>query len=238
MPVEVYIYDGDTVLEVTDETGVVLKEYTTTGGRHGDILSEFDGTSTRFFEPDGLGSTSALTDESQTVVDQWKYQAFGLSIQTIGTDENPFTWLGRHAYYSDVQTSLYLLGSGTRYFDPATARFLSRDPVGFSGGDANLYRYVANNPTNELDPSGLGTGTWSYLCASTAAVCVGICTCTDPGQAGWLLTLSMTLLEKACCNVSCFCGNFNPAAQPGAMMGCLQRLLRAAMGAGVTCNCN
>jgi uncharacterized protein RhaS with RHS repeats len=34
-------------------------------------------------------------------------------------------------------------------------RFISEDPVGFSGGDANLYGYVGNNPTNYTDPSGL-----------------------------------------------------------------------------------
>lgn len=30
-----------------------------------------------------------------------------------------------------------------------------RDSLGFHAGDANLYRYVGNNPTNETDPSGL-----------------------------------------------------------------------------------
>jgi len=31
----------------------------------------------------------------------------------------------------------------------------SQDPIGFAGGDANLYRYVGNGPTNATDPSGL-----------------------------------------------------------------------------------
>ena len=31
----------------------------------------------------------------------------------------------------------------------------SQDPIGFAGGDANLYRYVGNSPTNATDPSGL-----------------------------------------------------------------------------------
>ena len=29
------------------------------------------------------------------------------------------------------------------------------DPLGFGGGDPNLYRYVTNAPTNATDPSGL-----------------------------------------------------------------------------------
>ena len=34
-------------------------------------------------------------------------------------------------------------------------RFISQDPIGFAGEDANLYRYVGNNPVNATDPSGL-----------------------------------------------------------------------------------
>ncbi|MCY2981903.1 MAG: hypothetical protein NTU79_24850 [Planctomycetota bacterium] len=32
---------------------------------------------------------------------------------------------------------------------------MSKDPIGFDAGDANLYRYVGNGPTNGSDPSGL-----------------------------------------------------------------------------------
>lgn len=34
-------------------------------------------------------------------------------------------------------------------------RFLSEDPIGFRGGDSNLYRYVGNNPLYANDPYGL-----------------------------------------------------------------------------------
>ena len=42
-----------------------------------------------------------------------------------------------------------------RYFDPAPGTFVSADPLGFRAGDANLYRYVFNSPTNFTDPSGM-----------------------------------------------------------------------------------
>lgn len=48
--------------------------------------------------------------------------------------------------------------SEARWYDPENGRFLSEDPVGFEGGDVNLYAYVGNNPVNRFDPSGL---TWS-----------------------------------------------------------------------------
>ena len=61
MPVTKYIYDGDAVLQETDGAGVTQKTYTRTGPRYGDLLSEFDGTSTKYYEPDGLGSTAGQT---------------------------------------------------------------------------------------------------------------------------------------------------------------------------------
>jgi uncharacterized protein RhaS with RHS repeats len=40
-------------------------------------------------------------------------------------------------------------------YSPNLGRWLQEDPVGFEAGDANLYRYVLNNPTNLTDPNGL-----------------------------------------------------------------------------------
>ena len=43
------------------------------------------------------------------------------------------------------------------HYDPERGRFLSEDPIGFNGGDMNLYRYVGNNSLNYTDPLGLTT---------------------------------------------------------------------------------
>jgi hypothetical protein len=40
-------------------------------------------------------------------------------------------------------------------YDPKAGRWLSLDPIGFQAGDEDLYRYVANNPVDLIDPSGL-----------------------------------------------------------------------------------
>ncbi|MGH7343381.1 MAG: RHS repeat-associated core domain-containing protein, partial [Candidatus Rokuibacteriota bacterium] len=45
-----------------------------------------------------------------------------------------------------------------RYYHPGFHRFISEDPIGFQGGDANLYAYVGNAPTNATDPKGLSDG--------------------------------------------------------------------------------
>jgi hypothetical protein len=41
-----------------------------------------------------------------------------------------------------------------RPYNPAIARFLSQDPLSYNAGDTNLYRYVANEPTQRIDPMG------------------------------------------------------------------------------------
>jgi RHS repeat-associated protein len=41
-----------------------------------------------------------------------------------------------------------------RYYDPATGRFFSQDPIRFAGG-INFYSYVSNNSVLRIDPSGL-----------------------------------------------------------------------------------
>jgi hypothetical protein len=40
-------------------------------------------------------------------------------------------------------------------YDPTIGRFISEDPIAFDGGDANLYRFVGNSPTNATDPTGM-----------------------------------------------------------------------------------
>jgi hypothetical protein len=42
-----------------------------------------------------------------------------------------------------------------RGYTPATGQFISDDPLGLIGGDPNIRRYVHNNPTTRIDPSGL-----------------------------------------------------------------------------------
>ncbi|MBI1883895.1 MAG: RHS repeat-associated core domain-containing protein, partial [Chlamydiae bacterium] len=54
----------------------------------------------------------------------------------------------------DVETGLQ--NSRARYYDPALARFISKDPIGFAGG-VNVYQYTGSNPINWIDPWGLKT---------------------------------------------------------------------------------
>jgi hypothetical protein len=44
--------------------------------------------------------------------------------------------------------------------DANVGRFIGQDPIGFSAGDSNLYRYVGNSPLNGSDPSGTKDTRW------------------------------------------------------------------------------
>lgn len=48
-----------------------------------------------------------------------------------------------------------LVRFGYRDYDPETGRWTARDPIGFAGGDTNLYGYVLGDPVNFIDPDGL-----------------------------------------------------------------------------------
>ena len=43
---------------------------------------------------------------------------------------------------------------GARYYNPATGRFLSEDPLGFAGSGPNLYAYAGDDPIDLYDPFG------------------------------------------------------------------------------------
>ena len=52
-------------------------------------------------------------------------------------------------------TDIDLQHNRARWYDPATGTWISKDPIEFAAGDANLYRYVENNTLQFVDPSGL-----------------------------------------------------------------------------------
>ncbi len=98
----------------------------------------------------GLGSTIALADTAGVVQTSYSYEPFGKATVSGTSNSNPFRFTGRE---EDGATGLYFFRA--RYLNPTFGRFISEDPIGFAGGDPNLYAYVGNGPTYRTDPLGL-----------------------------------------------------------------------------------
>jgi RHS repeat-associated protein len=101
---------------------------------------------------DGLGSVRQLADGQGYVVQRYDYSPFGQVMAAEGGWANPLRYSGEQW---DADAGLLYLRA--RWYDPATGRFLTRDP--FPGLAAlpqtqHPYVYVGNNPVNLVDPSG------------------------------------------------------------------------------------
>jgi len=120
--------------------------------RYAPGLARVAGSAVSYYLEDRLGSVVGLADAIQNVTDTFRYDAWGNLLQQQGTAAAPYQWLGEEGYYLNPDAGLYLLG--LRHYAPTLGRFLTRDPIGFSGG-TNLYGYVGNGPINHTDRYGL-----------------------------------------------------------------------------------
>ena len=95
------------------------------------------------------------TPGTTTVVDHRVYSSFGEITSQIDptTVDCIFGYTGR-----PLDGATGLQNNLNRWYDASVGRWLSQDPIGFGGRDANLYGYCDNAPTDATDPS--GTAEW------------------------------------------------------------------------------
>ncbi|WP_153559314.1 RHS repeat-associated core domain-containing protein [Roseimaritima sediminicola] len=113
---------------------------------------------------DHLGSVRDLVDNNGVVRQHVVYDSFGNRLIEQDYDASGTAIASSHASAVDTlfgytgrdwDADVELQNNRARWYDPITGRWLSQDPIGFNAGDANLYRYVGNGPTEATDPSGL-----------------------------------------------------------------------------------
>ena len=140
-------YIGD--LAETDASGNITAYYIYGLG----LISKITPTNQAYFYHfDGIGSTVAITDSSGAIVNKYSYDEYGKVLSQEEAISNPFKYVGQFGVMDEGNGLLYMRA---RFYDPEVGRFISKDPIGFAGGDLNLYSYVANNPVNWIDPEGL-----------------------------------------------------------------------------------
>jgi RHS repeat-associated protein len=144
-----YIYDHwGNLLAEADGSNQITRKYI-----HGRGLLAVATSAARYcYHFNAIGNTVALTDMSQNVVNSYAYDPFGTVLNQAETVSQPFKFVGRYGVMAEPNGLYYMRA---RYYDPTVGRFISEDPIGFAGGDVNLYAYVQNDPVNRRDPYGL-----------------------------------------------------------------------------------
>lgn len=138
---ENYTYDQADHILVDGTTNYIY-------GPDGQVLEQITGTIPTWYHHDRLGSTRALTDNTGAVAGTFTYDPYGNQTASTGTTTTPIGYAGA---YKDAETGLlYLIN---RYYNPATAQFLTRDPLDAQTHSA--YGYVSSDPLNGTDPTGL-----------------------------------------------------------------------------------
>lgn len=100
---------------------------------------------------DHLGSPRLVVETGTgDVYQRLDYDAFGNVVQDTNPGFQPFGFAGG-IYDQDTK----LVRFGARDYDPELGRWTSKEPLGFTAGDTNLYVYSKNDMVNLVDPTGL-----------------------------------------------------------------------------------
>ena len=100
---------------------------------------------------DQVGTLRIVTNENGTIVKRIDYDTFGnVLLDSNPSMRVPFGFAGG-LYDPDTKLTRF----GYRDYDARTGKWTAKDPIGFGGGDTNLYGYVLNDPVNFVDPEGL-----------------------------------------------------------------------------------
>ena len=102
--------------------------------------------------------------QTAAVVNHLIYNAFGILVSSTDGAVNPasispllnFRYTGK--FFDD---STGLQNNINRWYDNTNGKWISVDPIGFRGGDINLYRYVKNQIIQTIDDNGTKSNSYS-----------------------------------------------------------------------------
>jgi YD repeat-containing protein len=106
-----YLYDEDNGIEEVDVNGSILARYAQSEEKD-EPLAMLRGGATNYYEQDGLGSVTSLSDPSGAVAQTYTFDSYGKQTAASGTLPNPFRFTAREL---DAETNLYSYRA--RYYD-------------------------------------------------------------------------------------------------------------------------
>jgi RHS repeat-associated protein len=125
-----------------------------------------------YLHHDQLGSTRLLTTATGKPTATFTYTAYGEPAAKTG---HATTLLGYAGQYTDAETDLQYLRA--RFYDPAMAQFLTRDPIEDFTREPYVYAY--DNPLGYSDPDGL----WGVAIPASCLTPVGAPACSAAASA-------------------------------------------------------
>lgn len=153
-----------------------------------------------FLHHDQQGSTRMLTNGSGTVQGAVTYEPYGSVGASTGSATTP---LGYAAQYSDTDTGLIYMRA--RSYDPATAQFMSGDPI--ADLTREPYSYANDNPITYYDPTGFifgipGTPSTTEVVKVVSNVAGGVATVASGVTMACSVVAAPTVVGEAVCGVS------------------------------------
>ncbi len=134
--VETYLWqDLTTLLVVADEKGNNAKIFRY--DEEGDPIGMIYQDKKYLFATDQVGTIFMVADDKGNELKRVIYDSFGNLL--VDTNKKLDTCVGFAAGLTDKDTGL--VHFGYREYDPRIGRFITPDPIGFAGGDVDVYGY-------------------------------------------------------------------------------------------------
>ncbi len=131
---------GDRAYYVTLPTGMLLYRIDAHSGARWD------------YHYDERGNVLFVSDAQGAVIGRYAYTPYGRLVAGQGPSDNPFSWQGRYQLLA-AGGDLYAVRA--RWYDAASQRFLSPDPVrSVHPRRVNPYAYALNDPVQWVDVTG------------------------------------------------------------------------------------
>ena len=143
----IFAYDGANAVEELNTAGAATSRYVQGAGIDEPLAQVATGLN--YYQADGLGSITSMTDSTGTPAATFVYGAFGVLSSSTGSVTNSYRYTAREY---DQDSGLYYYRA--RYYDSSAGRFISEDPLRLAAG-ANFYPYSGSDPTDWEDPSGM-----------------------------------------------------------------------------------